>query len=126
MATRAKGGPTTNRNVDPAKVGTYHVADEEQTRDNPQHRDKVIKDLTGKLLVEFVDHDDGFLKVRRALDSADLHLTWTWSVGRLAGRYVYVRVFAWQTAYGLELLMQKVAECEAGLRPATIDKLGHR
>jgi hypothetical protein len=76
-------------------------------------------------LTEFVEHDNGFLKVRRALDSDTLHLTWTWSVGKHAGTYVYVAVEYWQLDYGLTLLLAKVFQAELGVRKTTPDKLGH-
>lgn len=125
MASRNEPGVTSKHSVDPAKEVPNHDHNEVPVTHNPAYTDRVHKDSAGKKLVEFVDHDDGFLKVRRALDSSDLHLTWTWSVGRLAGRYVYVRVLCWQVGYGLELLMQKLLESEAGLRTPTRDKLGN-
>jgi len=68
------------------------------------------------------DHDGGYLKIRRASDSADLHLTWTWSLGTNGGKYVYVRCEFWRLLFGLELLYQKVLEVERGLRKASPDR----
>jgi hypothetical protein len=78
--------------------------------------------LLTEVMAFFVDHDSGSLKVRRAADSADLHLTWTWSLGEHRGTYVYVRVEHWRLLFGLEVLQQKVLECERGERKPTPDK----
>jgi hypothetical protein len=126
MASRKEPGLTNKHSVDPAVAKPYSVEEDVPHTHNPANTDDVHKRGIGKVIVEFSDHDDGFLKMRRALDSSDLHLTWTWSVGKQAGKYVYVRVFAWQIAYGLELLLEKLHDVETGQRRATPDKLGHR
>jgi hypothetical protein len=72
----------------------------------------------------FTDHDAGYLKVRRSMPGADLHLTWTWAGGENAGTYVYVRCEYWRILFGLEILRTKVLEVEAGYRRPTADKYG--
>lgn len=125
MADRKQRDPRNKASVNPAVEETYHHREPVAGNGDPRKADGVVKEGVGKHIVEFVDHDDGFLKIRRGLDSSDLHLTWTWSVGTNAGRYVYVRVFSWQVGYGLALLAEKMAECNSGARRATPDKLGH-
>jgi hypothetical protein len=78
--------------------------------------------LLAELISFYVDHDNGYLKVRRASDSPDLHLTWSWSIGPNAGTYVYVRTEYWRLLFGLELLRTKVLESEEGIRVPTADK----
>lgn len=126
MSTRDEPGIGTKHSVNPEVTGSYHKHERIERSNDPAHADGNNKSLAGEFLVNFVDHDDGFLKVRRALDSSDLHLTWTWSVGKHAGRYVYVRVFTWQVGYGLELLLHKRDQADAGLIRPSPDKLGHR
>lgn len=80
----------------------------------------------GTLMAFFSDHGGGCLKVRRGETGADLHLTWTWSGGRYAGTYVYVRCEYWRLLFGLELLQSKVLEVEAMVRQPTPDKYADR
>jgi len=70
----------------------------------------------------FSEHDDGFLKIRRSLDSADLHLAYTWNTGPHAGSYVYVKTEHWRFTFGLALLKAKVLEAEDGYRKPTPDR----
>lgn len=79
----------------------------------------------GYLVTQFTNFDHGFLKMRRSLDSTALHLTWTWSVGPPAGKYVYVTGEYWQLLYLLTVLSQKILEVDEGSRKPTPDKLGH-
>lgn len=75
---------------------------------------------------DWTEHDGGYLKLRRATDSQDLHLTWTWSIGAHAGKYVYVRCEYWRFIFGLELLWRKVLEVEHGSRKASPDTYARR
>lgn len=73
-------------------------------------------------MVEIIHRDDGYLKIRRELDSAQMHLTWTWTMGQWARCYVYVRVEYYAIGFGLGLLMDKITEVDHGLRVPTPDK----
>ena len=126
MSSNREPGVGRKHSTNPEVEGTYRHHERIQRNADPAYADHIYEPLIGEKLKEFVDHDNGFLKVRRALDSSDLHLTWTWSVGPFAARYVYVRVFAWQMGYGLTMLLEKLTEVEAGERLSTPDKLGHR
>lgn len=70
----------------------------------------------------FCNHDRGYLKLRRGLDSDDIHITYTWSVGTWRGYYVYVRCEYWRLLFGLTLLEEKVLDVDNGLRKPTPDK----
>lgn len=76
------------------------------------------------LLDQITNWDHGYMKWRRSTLEPSLHLTWTWTLGKHAGCYVYVRVDSWQWEYGLELLSQKVFEVDEGHRTPTPDKRG--
>lgn len=70
----------------------------------------------------FVHMDDGYLKVRREVDGMDIHLTWTWTMGKNHRSYVYVRVELGQLGYGLELLLAKVNNVIEGRVMPTPDR----
>lgn len=70
----------------------------------------------------FADHGGGHLKLRRDGAGSDYHLTWTWSLGKHAGTYVYVRTEHWRYRFGLMLLRRKIEEVEEGIRRPTPDK----
>lgn len=69
--------------------------------------------------------DHGYLKIRRGALSADLHCTYTWSLGKNQGSYVYVRGEFWEMPYLLETLLQKIEEVDKGLRRPSPDKYQH-
>lgn len=71
---------------------------------------------------DFVNDDEGYLKLRRGLDSQELHLTWTWCNGKFYGCYVYVRCEWWQLDYGLALLVEKRREVNEGRLKPTPDR----
>jgi hypothetical protein len=73
-------------------------------------------------LSSFTTYDAGYLKLRRESDGPQLHLTWTWTLTRHAGTYVYVRINFWEIDTGLNLLWRKVLEVESGVRKPTADK----
>lgn len=77
---------------------------------------------TGRALESLLDQTGGYLKVRREVEGPDVHLTWTWSCGVLAGTYVYVRVEHWRIAYGIDVLRGKIYQSEAGTRRPSPDK----
>lgn len=106
------------RRVTTSPSGDVHVGD---------HANSLVdlalgQDALSAAVGFFTEHDNGYLKVRRALDSQDLHLTWTWSVGTWRGSYVYARVEYWRVSFGLELLQSKVLDVEDGLRKPSPDK----
>jgi hypothetical protein len=73
----------------------------------------------GRIMFSFSNFDHGYLKLRRSPLGADLHITWTWTLGPHSGSYVYVRVEFWRITYGLELLARKVFDVDEGkLRPS--------
>lgn len=86
-----------------------------------QEEQRYSEDLA-HVLKNFADDDMGFLKVRRGLDTSELHLTWTFCNGPHYGTYVYVKVDYWQLDYGLSLLIEKRDEVYSGLRRSTPDK----
>lgn len=75
-----------------------------------------------RVVRHFADFDHGYLKVRRSADSADLHCTYTWSIGKSSGCYVYVRGMFWELPYLLEHLYRKVLEVDANERRPSPDK----
>jgi hypothetical protein len=77
-----------------------------------------------RVMAFFCDHGSGYLKVRRSDPGGDLHLTWTYSGGKYAGTYLYVRVEYWRLLFGLELLERKVLEADGGVRKPTPDRYG--
>lgn len=91
------------------------------TKDRP-NASEVVHDA----LQYWLGCDDGGLKLRRAADSNDLHITWTWSLSDLAGTYVYVRVPFYDAPYGLALLRTKKEEAENGTRKSTRDKRAYQ
>lgn len=70
----------------------------------------------------FATHAGGFLKLRRDSTSDDVHLAFTWNLGKPVGTYVYVRIPYYRLAFGLEVLQTKVLEVESGERKGTPDK----
>lgn len=69
----------------------------------------------------FIHRDDGYLKVKRELDSSTVHFTWTFTAGQWAKHYVYSRVEYYDVAYGLELLLSKIVAVEEGRSRPTRD-----
>lgn len=76
----------------------------------------------GVLLARLCSIEGGYLKARRPSDEEVLHLTWTWTIGKHAQKYVYVRVEWWKLEVGLHLLLQKLLEVEEGNRRPSPDK----
>lgn len=74
------------------------------------------------MVQSLAEWDDGYFKMRRGSDRSQVHLTWTWTLGRHIGCYVYVCVNFWELDYGLDLLGIKIFEVQEGLRKPTPDK----
>lgn len=110
-------------NVGPAgrrkEVAHERDASQEQPKSRSTHQQK---ETLRNCIDDFTADDMGYLKIRRGLDSQDVHLTWQFSNGKFYGHYVYVRVEWWQIDYGLELLIQKRDEVYQGTRRPTPDK----
>lgn len=77
---------------------------------------------TLNLLAHFANFDHGYLKWKRDSGGSTLHLTWTWTLGKHAGSYVYAAVEYWRFGYGLEVLAHKLFSVDEGLLMPTVDK----
>jgi hypothetical protein len=116
----AFGEPLPKRSTVPVERS---ASDGHPGNDQPDRRQREHNNQNLREHIEcFVSDDMGYLKVRRGLDSEDVHLTWQFCNGKFYGHYVYVRVSYWQLDYGLELLIQKRDEVYTGSRTPTPDK----
>jgi len=79
---------------------------------------------TCRMFQFFLTQDDGYLKVKRELDSDDVHFTWIWTMGKWARHYVYVRMAFYDACSALQLLEHKRSEVDRGLRHPTPDRYG--
>jgi hypothetical protein len=123
MSTRRRDPKGDVRSNGNSPVSDSNVTDNNQDDVTKGGRVKYqASDKLGEVLIMLADNDGGYLKVRRSALSPDLHLTWTWTIGKWSGHYVYVRVPFWQLAYGLALLAEKTVDVESGLRKPTPDK----
>jgi hypothetical protein len=95
-----------------------HVGD--SSSDDSDRRDKSSN--LGSIFSCISMFDHGYLKVKRDLDGYQVHLTWTWTVTRAAGSYVYVRVDGSQLLEGMTTLARKILEVDEGSRVPTKDK----
>lgn len=118
----SKGDPI-NRNRRAAAAATASVHMNDDTHVNAVRATYSASEIVADCMKFFVEHDDGFLKVRRSLDSVDLHVTYSWSSGPHAGCYVYSKVEYWQLAFGLDLVRVKVLEAEEGIRKPSPDRM---
>lgn len=74
------------------------------------------------VLRSFSELSHGYLKLRRSSPGDDIHCTWTWTLTRHSGCYVYVRGPFWQLGALLEMLHRKMAEVDNGERKPSPDK----
>lgn len=100
----------------------------QQANSQVQHQGELLgsNGELARCLDQLVNWDHGYFKLRRSSSGAELHLTWTWTLGTHAGSYVYVRVMYWELAYGLQLLSEKVFKADEGQLTPTPDKRGSR
>lgn len=124
MGTGKEPGLGTHHSVDPAKRWAKQLDETNRHSHDPNNSDSTAEDGTRDKLIGIITEHDGYLKVRVGLDSDELHLTWTWTIGTWAGYYVYVRVFKWQVDYGLALLFDKMSRVNDGVKIPTRDKRG--
>jgi len=89
-------------------------------------RDAVFIQLlqVAEMFQYFIERDDGYLKVKRELDGDEVHFTWIWTMGPWTRHYVYVRFPYYQAGMALDLLSQKIAQVNSGLRHPTPDRYG--
>lgn len=67
---------------------------------------------------------DGYFKATLGDEGKTWFLCWRWQHGTWAGHYVMARVLRGQVAFGLSLLLEKVAEVRCGVRKPTRDRYG--
>lgn len=94
-----------------------------EVEDNPQFG--LFSEADRELLTvfrSFTELSHGYLKLRKASPGDDLHCTWTWTLTKNSGCYVYVRGPFWQVATLLSILLRKVEEVDEGVRRPSPDK----
>lgn len=80
----------------------------------------------GEVLQHVCSWGDGYLKLRPDMDGHSVHCTYTWSVGKHRGCYVYVVHSVDCLGEALEILSRKVLEVLDGTRLPTPDKRRER
>jgi len=116
-------GQAVDKNGARRASATKHVhADPDRNPGAPTAAGQVGQALLG-VMAEFVDHQQGSLKITRSQTGADLHLIWTWTAGPFRGHYVYVAAPYWHLVSGLESLHLKVLEVEAEKLKPTRDRM---
>jgi hypothetical protein len=73
-------------------------------------------------LAQLLTHTDGWARLIPDTEHKTLFLKWKWSKGKHQGKYVMSVVPPWQLALGLEILLGKVEDAEAGRIKPTVDK----
>jgi hypothetical protein len=74
------------------------------------------------VMTQIANWDHGYLKLKRDTTGSDLHITWTWTLTRAAGSYVYVRCNFWELDFGLDTLVRKILAVDEGMLKPTPDK----
>ena len=73
----------------------------------------------GELVQRLARIRGGYVKMRMDWDGSTNHITYTWTTGPHAQKYVYVRVDYWQMVEGMYLLLRKIVDVEEGrIRPS--------
>jgi hypothetical protein len=111
---RTRTGPI-HRNT-PAK-GTDQGDATQQHAEANLSADTSVADTLAKLL----SHTDGWARFIPDHEHKALFLKWKWNRGSYQGQYVMSVVPPWQLHLGLEILLGKVEDVEAGVRTPTKD-----